>query len=251
MLQPDPEQPPGIRWRRSRTGRSIRRACARAGAPSRRRRQARPSLPGAVAGAAGSQPPPPSCCFCVAGAGGGYYLLRDADPGGAPRSPPIKTDSAPRRTSMQQLPPVDPAPPPAEQPPRRPRRAARSCAASVAPQTEPAPAPAAGSAAAPKTRAARSCPPQPPATPRLRRPRRRRLLRRLPAEHRVAARRRKIRRYVDEYDGGDCFFVAPVAIGETGRSARRIWRRPPSPSKCSIGPSSAITASRHRSACGR
>jgi serine/threonine-protein kinase len=25
----------------------------------------------------------------------------------------------------------------------------------------------------------------------------------------------KIRRYVDEYDGGDCFFIAPVAIGET------------------------------------
>jgi serine/threonine protein kinase len=25
----------------------------------------------------------------------------------------------------------------------------------------------------------------------------------------------KIRRYVDEYDGGDCFFISPVAIGET------------------------------------
>jgi serine/threonine-protein kinase len=25
----------------------------------------------------------------------------------------------------------------------------------------------------------------------------------------------KIRHYVDDYDGGDCFFIAPVAIGET------------------------------------
>jgi hypothetical protein len=117
----------------------------------------------------------------LAGGGGGYYYYAMLTPV-APTPPPFKP-LGPSQDELSKLTPVRPAPP-AE--PARP--------APPPSQAEPARPP---TPAQPPTQEQATLPPTPP---RLEPPGR--------PEDRVA----RIRRYIDEYDGGECFFIAPVAV---------------------------------------
>jgi len=118
-----------------------------------------------------------------AGAGGGYYLYHLPTLPPAPPPPggglgPTSGNSAPPTKTSPPGQAKDAGLPPVQSPPPP---------APKAPQSPP-------TASVPPADAA---PPQPGKAPVVR------------------AGADKIRRYVDEYDGGDCFFIAPVAIGDT------------------------------------
>jgi hypothetical protein len=112
----------------------------------------------------------------LAGGGGGYYYYAMLTPV-APPPPPFRP-LGPSMDELSKLTPVRPEPP--------------------AEQAKPAPTPA--RPPTPSQEQAALPPPTALPQPRLDPPGR--------PEDRVA----RIRRYVDDYDGGECFFVAPVAI---------------------------------------
>ena len=253
MLQPDPDQrpesmsavvnwalnPPNVRSRRSTE------APQRAGAapPAEGRRWGRWLAASAAI-----------LLLAIAGAGGGYYLYNmptEVDVSLPPMKPlgpgPNENAAAPPvRPQETQLPPAPPAPAPPQQPPSK--------TATLPPTPTPAPAP-------PRSRPQRLRPRRPllrpllllrllpsrPRRPRPRRPTRRWLLRQLLGRARIAA--QPSRRFAATSMN---MTAATASSWRLSRSAKRPQRlrdlaRPPSRSKCSIGPSSAITALRPRS----
>jgi serine/threonine-protein kinase len=122
------------------------------------------------------------------GGGGGYYYYSMLTPV-APPMPPMPRLPGPGDGDKPAVPPTTPpptvrVPPPAPSPPAPPAR-----------PTSPPDTPS-------------QAPPSPTGNPPIAAP--------IPAPAPGGpARIEKIRRYVEEYDGGECFFVAPVAVGES------------------------------------
>lgn len=132
--------------------------------------------------------------LAIAGGGGGYYYyamqtpvtvapppIGRLGPSDNTASPPTKAPPAPD-TQKARVPPA-PQPPPSAparptSPPEAPTKQVPGPSAALPPATPPVVAPTT---------------PAPGGRPGV----------------------EKIRRYVDEYDGGECFFISPVAIGET------------------------------------
>ena len=189
MLQPDPKDRPQLDG----GGREL----GAQSAGQRPRQACRPAARDTRQGSGAAQLGPLAVCVGRSGSaasarrrGWRLLLLRDADPGGAPAA--ANQAARPSPDELSKLTPVNPAPPPAEQ--AKPARPPAPPPSQTEPARPPQPAP-------PPTQDQAALPPQPPPTPP-----------RLDAPGRPEDRVARIRRYIDEYDGGECFFIAPVAI---------------------------------------